>query len=243
MSTHPPPFTFSPLTVNATPVPYNASWPGQLALACSSCSFFGSLMIVLSYLAFKDVRSTSRQILAYLSLANMGTSAAIIWGVAAHYQDSNSVGCQTQAVLLIATGIAEFLWNIALALYLYVIITRAGTKWGQNGCPSSMYFACWLPGIAVALVAFLKHGTGVDRQVLNTGGWCIVRGLKDTHTASTHDYVVWSMLVGDAWNILAIFSTFVLYLLTKWHIHREVSELEITARAASVIHDVPPLPV
>lgn len=215
--------TESPFKSNATPiVPFNGTWPGSLALVCCSCSLFGSLMIVLTYLAFKDVRSTSRQILAFLSLANIGTSSAIIWGVAAHYQSSDSAGCQSQAVILIATGIAEFLWNIALALYLYVIITHEGTKWGFNGCPPALYFLCWLPGIVVALVTYLKNRTGVDKRALNTAEWCIIRGPDSTDMSLTEDYVVWSMIVGDGWNIVAIFTTFCLYILTKWHIHKEV---------------------
>ncbi|XP_065193448.1 G-protein coupled receptor 157-like [Sycon ciliatum] len=232
---------FAPLA-NATPSPFIGAWPGTLALTCSICSVVGSLLIILTYLAFHDIRSTSRQILAYLSLANLLASASIVWGVSGNLsQDSDSPSCQAQSVLLIATGIADFLWNIGLAVYLYVIITKEGSRWGSNGCPKVLYAACWTPGVVIALVTYLQHHTGVDPGAINTAKWCIIKGPNSTNKVSTNDYVLWSMIVGDGWNILAIFSTLCLYIITKCHLYKETHHHQstfLTRGALNAAHQI-----
>ena len=200
-------------------------WVYDFTMVVSILSTIGSLLIVLTYSAFREVRTTSREILVYLSLADIGKNAMIIWGVAdKDINDSETATCQVQAVVLIYCGIAEYLWTCALSLYLFVILVR-NPGWGSKRCPNVIHAVCWSAGFVVALVAYLCGKTGIDAQATNTARWCIIRGASDEQMGGRGRYVLWSMVVGDGWNFLAIICTLVFYVLIKRHLYNEVSDV------------------
>ena len=211
--------TFAPENLTASVSP--GHWVSPLALVVSSFSLLGSFLIILTFIIFRDIRTTSREILAHLSLADMLSSAALVWGVAASYDSSSELGCQIQSVLLIYFGISEVLWTCALAFYLFVIITRE-SEWGRSGCPRSLLLICWGVGLIITPVACGLGKTGVDKRYWNTARWCLVRGAEDKKMGGSAQYVLWSMIVGDGWNFLAIAWTLVFYILTKRHLRGEV---------------------
>ena len=176
---------------------------------------------------YTDMRTTSREILAYLSVCDILSNAMIIWGVAwssrSHSNvSSDNVQCQVQAVILIYAGIAEYLWTCALAFYLFVIIVRQ-SLWGSKMCPRIIHLACWGTGFIIAPLAFGLKKTGVDVQARNTAQWCILRDAEDPKMGGDRNYVIWSFLVGDGWGFLAIVCTLVFYILIKRHIYLQVS--------------------
>lgn len=218
-----------------------ADWSTSLALVVSVLSMIGSLVIIVCYLAFDDMRTTSREILAYLSLCDVIGDAMTIWGVSwssrghSHVSSAN-VQCQVQAVMLINIGIAEYLWTCALSFYLFVIIVRRSV-WGSVCCPRIVHIICWGVGFVISPIAFALNKTGIDHQASNTAQWCILRGAEDPKMGGHRNYVFWSFLVGDGWSFLAIICTLVFYILIKKSLYKNVSkELVATVTLSFASH-------
>ena len=217
----------SPTTSSDLPTIDLQVWTTDLAVVSSVVSSLGSFAILYFFLKYSDMRTTSREILAYISLSDIIGNAMVIWGVlwtSAHHSNvsSDNIQCQVQATLLICVGIAEYLWTCALAFYLFVIIVRE-SAWGNARCPNVVHAVCWGCGFVVAAFAYGFGKTGVDVQARNTAQWCILRDAKDPKIGGDQAYIMWSFLVGDGWSFLAIICTITFYVIIKYHIYKEVS--------------------
>ena len=96
-------------------------------------SVLGASLIILTYLLFKDLRTTARLLLVNLSVADIFVAGSHFVGLLTNYRRfvtqpcSNDVTasdawCATQGGFTMFGTIASFLWTIAVAIYLLVII-------------------------------------------------------------------------------------------------------------------------
>ena len=141
-------------------------------------SILGASLIILTYVAFRDLRTTARQLLVNLSIADIVVAASHFVGLLAVldlYRESNpcsasrqlsgdnvsatiiaketvdNVICQVQGGFTLFGTLGSFLWTIAVAVYLFVVIVADKPSLGRR-LRFVFYPVCWgIPaGIAVA---------------------------------------------------------------------------------------------
>lgn len=89
-------------------------------------------------------------------------------------------------------------------------------------CNSSPLFCCvlgfsWGVPLAITVAALALQKIGYDASEVSVG-WCWV-SIQET------DHVLWMLLTGKIWELLAYVTLPVLYILIKRHIHKAVSLL------------------
>lgn len=170
---------------------YPAAYPGFI-LALRICegttsvlSIFGGLGIVIAYACFlrprpddqlespKAARDQLRQILVFLSIADILVAWGHLWGVStdlerfldvySHYNTSAPTSdqqCSVQAAISIYGTVASFMWTVILTMLIFVLIKHRQIKkvkryFGRKAF-TIYHLLCWLvPLIEICILARL----------------------------------------------------------------------------------------
>ena len=142
-------------------------------------SILGAGLIIFTYAAFKNLRTTARQLLVNLSIADIIISASHFIGILANYEsdlsipqlsvlsksinhtklinDSRSLPhtnalCSTQGALTAFGTVASFLWSMLIAVYM-LVLTQSSTARPRKVLIPIIYTVSW--GIPVVIVVVL----------------------------------------------------------------------------------------
>ncbi|NXJ48436.1 GP157 protein, partial [Spizaetus tyrannus] len=193
------------------PLPPTELYASERVVVLVSCvlSFVGSSLLVCTHALWPELRTRPRQLLLYLSLADLLSALSYFYGVLQDF-DKTSWDCVLQGALSTFSNTSSFFWTMAIALYLYITIVR-GSPTG-TGLLCCFHVVSWgVPlGITVAAVALKKIGYDASNVSV---GWCWVN-------LDAEDRVLWMLLTGKVWEILAYVTLPVLYILIKKHINR-----------------------
>ena len=184
-------------------------------------SALGSLLIIISWILFKSIRSQSRHILVCLSVADLGVAISNGTGLfGSHILDL----CRWQAAAATFFGASCLLWTIALAFYLYAAVVLQWQVIKNRSVMVAFYIVCW--GIPLTVTCTLigmrllggDPGSDTDWQ----GWWCVLKSgigrVKST---------VFIFLASELWAFLAYIAVPILYFMTRKHIQREVCGYEV----------------
>ena len=139
--------------------------------AVSVLSILGSSLILLTFVCFRDLRTTARHFLASLSLADNLLAASHILGLLFNYRrficktetGAGDTLCTVQAAATMFGTLSVFAWTLAIAVYMcsIVVFKRRATKWSVV----LSHVLCW--GVPAALV--VGYGSagylGFDEEV------------------------------------------------------------------------------
>ncbi|NWR85178.1 GP157 protein, partial [Furnarius figulus] len=193
------------------PLPPTELLGSERAVVLLSCvlSCVGSALLLCSHALWPELRTRPRQLLLYLSLADLLSALSYFYGVLRDF-GSTSWDCVLQGALSTFANTSSFFWTVAIALYLYLTIVRGSpTGTGLLCCFHAVSWGVPL-GITVAAVALKKIGYDASNVSV---GWCWVN-------LDAEDRVLWMLLTGKVWEILAYVTLPVLYILIKKHINR-----------------------
>lgn len=135
-------------------------------------SLLGAGLIIFTYVAFKDLRTGARQILVQLSIADIIVAASHVFGVLYNLpqyirydkncapvqnEGRNNLSCEIQAGITMFGAIATYLWTLAMAIYLLVIIVLERKRIGKR-LRLAFYPICWgIPLTVVIVIGSLDY--------------------------------------------------------------------------------------
>ncbi|XP_042334816.1 G-protein coupled receptor 157 [Sceloporus undulatus] len=191
--------------------PQTQVYPFERIVVLVSCalSFLGSGLLVGTHALWPELRTRPRQLLLYLSLADLLSAASYFYGVLKDFA-SSSWDCVAQGAVSTFANTSSFFWTMAIALYLYLTIVQ--------GSPSSTALLCffhlvsWGVPLIITVTAVSLKKIGYDASDVSVG-WCWI-------DISTEDHVLWMLLAGKMWEILAYVTLPIFYILIKKHINR-----------------------
>ena len=194
----------------------NASINRVLTTISGSLSLLGTSLIIGTYIAWKDFRSTSRIILVYVSIADFIVAGSNLVGVwHRHTETGRDVLCEAQSFVTATASLWSFFWTTFLAAFMYMTVAKKQRNKAVIMLKVFHGFGWGIPIIIVGTALGLQK-LGNDKDFY-TSGWCWIN--SDLNDEDKH---LWMLLTGKAWEIAAyvICSTF--YLLLRCHIHKEV---------------------
>ena len=222
---------------------------GVYVVAGTTCclSIIGSILIIFSYLFFKDLRTNARLILVHISLADFGVAVCNLFGIAFDYDRFKNINsttdiqssvftsttvkhlCRAEAFIAHFSTLSSVLWTMALAAYMYaVVITKLnnGNKNEEN--KQGKWFVriscviCYGLTIFVDVWMFCTGKLGYSPSY--TSGWCgTITNYRELEE-KRRDYM--SVFFGyDLWIILTMFFIVVIYLSLHFYVRNEVSAL------------------
>uniref|UniRef100_A0A8D0XXY1 G protein-coupled receptor 157 n=1 Tax=Sus scrofa TaxID=9823 RepID=A0A8D0XXY1_PIG len=223
------------------PAPPTELMPSERIVVLLSCvlSALGSGLLVATHALWPDLRSRARRLLLFLSLADLLSATSYFYGVLRDFEGP-SWDCVLQGALSTFANTSSFFWTVAIALYLYLSIVRTVRIRSApgSGRPSSLraerpghftltgcagarpdltasmcsLLLSWGVPLAITMAAVALKKIGYDASDVSVG-WCWIN-------LEAEDYVLWMLLTGKLWEMLAYIMLPLLYLLVRKHISR-----------------------
>ncbi|NXP46788.1 GP157 protein, partial [Heliornis fulica] len=195
----------------AGPLPPTELYTSERVVVLVSCvlSFLGSSLLVCTHALWPELRTRPRQLLLYLSLADLLSALSYFYGVLQDFERT-SWDCVLQGALSTFSNTSSFFWTMAIALYLYITIVR-GSPTG-TGLLCCFHVVSWGVPFSITVAAVALKKIGYDASNVSVG-WCWVN-------LDAEDRLLWMLLTGKVWEILAYVTLPVLYILIKKHINR-----------------------
>ncbi|XP_037354845.1 G-protein coupled receptor 157 [Talpa occidentalis] len=195
------------------PAPPTDLVPSERAVVLLSCalSALGSGLLVATHALWPDLRSRARRLLLFLSLADLLSAASYFYGVLRDFADS-SWDCVLQGALSTFANTSSFFWTVAIALYLYLSIVRAAQGPRASHLLWAFHIVSWGVPLAITAAAVALRKIGYDASDVSVG-WCWI-------DLRAEDRVLWMLLTGKLWELLAYVLLPLLYLLIRKHISR-----------------------
>ncbi|XP_060794273.1 G-protein coupled receptor 157 isoform X1 [Neoarius graeffei] len=200
-------------------------------LSCA-VSVLGSVLVVSSYLLWPDLRTTPRQLLVFLSVADFLSALSYSYGVYQVFK-ANTWDCVVQGAVSTFSNTSSFFWTVAIGVYLYIFIVKSSQRLADT---LVLYFhlISWGVPLAITVAAVSLQKIGYDASEVSVG-WCWISIEED-------DHVMWMLLTGKIWELLAYVILPVLYILIKRHIHKAhaaLSEYRPILACNRLSHSIP----
>ena len=186
-------------------------------------SMFGAVLIALSYLLIKEIRTKAREILVHLSFMDFMVAAANFVGVVVNFDqyasdmNHNNIAyilCVTQASFAMYGTLASILWTNAIAAYIYLRVMFDKQPVARRAV-YAFYIICYGLPLIMTLWYALKKKLGFSR--FGGSGWC---SLVLTH--SQHVFPMDALLGNDMWLYLTIILVPVIYVSLYFYFRFEV---------------------
>lgn len=166
-----------------------------LLATASGLSVIGSLIVILTYAMYKDIRSISRHLIICISIADLTVTLfnCLALAISPEVDDQVSnfdfVTCQVQSFISTTALSWSFLWTMVLAIYLYCVVVKSSKSLGKRIVWPWAHMCCWSIPLVINVVALFlgKLGNSGDR---NTSGWCWI----NVFSMSNETFVLYSLV-------------------------------------------------
>lgn len=211
--------------------------PTYVSLFSCTLSCLGSLSIIFSYVFFKELRSGSRAIITFLSIADLVTSMGYMAGdinYLTHLSSANGSGdcdmfdtiCSIQSYITTWSQLSSYSWNSALAIYLFLSISFAKNRAASKMIPYCHVISWGLP-ILIAFPLLLFNSLGFS--LYSASNWCFVKDPMVSYAKKSwlNENVMMPLLIA---RVVPEFLTYtliiILYSIIKTFVFKMVRERE-----------------
>ena len=210
--------------------------PAIASIISSTLSCLGSVLIVYTYLRWRDVRSGSRRVITFLAIADffiafgcvLGSSNYLVYFALNYAESGTEYGCpafvnicEVQSYLTTWSSISSFVWTSALAFYFYLILVKDRLLLATRLIPW-FHVVAWGFPIAICLPLLITGKLGFAPYTAST--WCFIYDNQNRHKHLTDKEIGIILIAGKFWEILTYAVVIVLYTAIKCHIWKEVRD-------------------
>ncbi|KAM8927251.1 G-protein coupled receptor 157 [Pelodytes ibericus] len=181
-----------------------------IVLLSSALSFLGSALIIFTHVHWPELRSRPRELLLYLSVADLLSAVSYFYGVLRDFNGPRW-DCVVQGAVSTFSNTSSFFWTVSVAVYLYITIVHSHQSLADNMI-YWFHLVSWGVPLVITVAAVSLQKIGYDASYVSVG-WCWINIEAD-------DKLLWMLLCGKAWEILAYLILPLLYIRIKKHIGR-----------------------
>ena len=218
---------------------------GYTTILSSSFSIIGSLLIIFTFVAFREVRTVGRAILVFLAIADFLTAFGYIFGSAVflHYHPdryyyhnaSENISnyaynfsssyvhlCKFQSFVTTVFPISSFLWTANLSIYFFVTITLRKVQAAKK-LMLIFHITAWGIPLLICIPAVATGWLGPSKSHTSVS-WCWVRFDVDEPQKIPEFYVM-ELICGKFWEIMTYFVSLMLCGIVKCTLYKRVRTL------------------
>ena len=184
----------------------------------ASLSILGTIAIISSYVLWKDVRTSSRQILVYISIADFFTALGNLLGLLVHWKGGNDDLCVGQSFLTTCSSLWSFFWSAFLAVFLYVSVAKGQPNVAKRMMSVFILFG-WVVPLLITSIAAHWQVLGPDKDK-ESAGWCWIK-------SDANNKLAWLLATGKAWEIAAYIVIVAFYAMLKCHVKKQVLKFPV----------------
>jgi len=141
-------------------------------LVSTSLSILGSLVVIITYALYKDIRSSSRHIIVCISIADLIVSTANL--VADILPAGILEVCVLQSFIGSTANLCSFMWTLFLAVFLHITFVQEKPAKARALIHPWFHLLGWLFPLAINVVALCTRNLG-DNNDRAVSGWCWIR--------------------------------------------------------------------
>ena len=217
--------------VNGTPSGVLPSVRVVVGITCC-LSMIGAVLIILSYVLIRDIRTKAREILLNLSLMDFIVAAANLIGILVNFDDyfSNyniangtwdlnmvNASCKAQAFFAMYATISSILWTNCIAVYIFFHIMFEG-KLSVFWTMFSFYVLSY--GLPLILNIWFLQTDKLGYSPYGSSGWCSLIVYDST---SKRRYPLTLVFGNDIWIYLTITLVPLIFISLKYYLKYQVS--------------------
>lgn len=218
----------SPILAKGAMQPWERKLSSSVAIITCILSAFGSLLIILSYVCIRPIRSKAREILVHISVMDLIYTMANLIGAAINFNVDRQRGspayegaCKAQGWFAVYGTIGSVLWTIGLTVYLYFKVVTIHLQ-PRTQTMKVLLVAQYIVGYAFPILVatyYLVLGLISYNRFLSSG-WCTI----NVFDVDTRQKKVLQFVIGyDMWMYLSLFLIPFLVIATRSMINAEVS--------------------
>lgn len=204
--------------------------PSYLNLISSSLSCLGSILIVITYLLLRDMRTGAQTVITLLAIADFFTAFGYIIGssnfIAAF--DSNDSAecsvftsiCEIQSFITTWSTMSSYCWTCILAFYFFLVLVYQKGKLAAKLIPLYNIIA-WLGPLCIVGPMLVFGKLGYAPYVASN--WCYIKDASNEALTKKPLIILYILLGGKLWEILSYIIVLVLYIRIRWSF-RKVSK-------------------
>lgn len=187
-----------------------------LTTTTASLSIVGTLVIMITFVLWPDIRTNSRKIIVCISIGDFFVACSNILGVWEREMDHWKSACEIQAAIGMVAVLSTFFWTVYLSVYFYLVISKKISVDSERRIMLWFHFTGWGIPLAITAIAKEKGATGYSGDLVSSG-WCWI-----SSDQPWWKMLLWMVIAGKGWEILAYITISVFYVLIKLSIRREV---------------------
>eukprot|EP00118_Oscarella_pearsei_P027092 m.1010 g.1010 ORF g.1010 m.1010 type:complete len:388 (+) comp5454_c0_seq1:129-1292(+) len=192
-------------------------------------STLGCLTIVITYMAYPNLRTMTRKLLVYLSFADYFVAVGNVIGAVFQCRvlAPTSHAGEIQSFVNTFATMCSYFWTTFFAVYLYVVIVKGNVNLADK-LVWMFHVVGWLLPAAVTTAAAVKGKLGCTKGANgntseagladDTGGWCWIK-LDESHGQN----VAWMLITAKFWEVSCYVVLIIFYVLIKRHVNQEKS--------------------
>ena len=218
-------FSNSSNCVSVSDLSTTVYYSAYLTLVSSLLAIFGSCMIILTFILWKDVRSSmARIVLLFLAIADLGSglgyfTSSVGYLIIYHSNNNHTVDysstnitqnyCKGVSFITTFFPVSSFFWTGFLAVYFVVALVLRKPRWSKKLIIMFNIIAWGVPLIiCVGASALGILGSSESRT---TGGWCFVSQYLNGHQISYPAYLGFEAICGKGWELVFYVTVLVCY--------------------------------
>ena len=223
---------------NGTSLVLFPAYAPTLTLVSCCFSVLGAAAIILTYICWKESRSTSRTILLCLALSDLISALGYIFGAGLFLEtfhnaisvDAESAKnmrpfwhmCELQSFVTTTAMMSSFWWTTILSLHLFLSVARMRLELSRRLFPLYLFLSIAVP-LAITVPSASTGWLGMGNGSASVS-WCFIT-LKVNATSRVYDpvYDILEFVAGKMWELLAFVFIFSLYVALKCAMSKRVS--------------------
>ena len=214
--THDAPWPGTGYCTNGTLIGVPPSVRAVVGVTCI-LSMAGALLIILSYILIKEIRTTTRKILLHISIMDFMYAAGNAIGVFINFDQyfssltpvSSQVrgACQAQAFFSMYGTISSILWTNCMAVYIYLhVMQLPKVAW------SVYVFYILNYGLPLIISIWFLVTKKFGYSPYGGSGWC---GITDINIKSGQTYPLVTVFANDVWIYITMVVVPLIYISLK----------------------------
>ena len=179
-------------------------YPPAVNFASSCFAVAGALLVIVSYVFFRDIRTGSRKVITFLAITNLiqacgSALSSLLYLVYVGPNDRDvewcyvfDTSCQLLSFVTWWATLASFMWTCILALYLYSALVKGRIVLVNNSW--IWFYVTTSIAPLVLLIPFLFFGV-LGYSPFTYGGGCFVKTLVNDYQIEYSDWSTYPSLI------------------------------------------------
>lgn len=198
--------------------PIVSTWSSVITGISAILSILSGLIIIWSYRQFPQIQNYTRYLLVCLTVADVATafgnlSGTVRWIYLREIDARGDFYCTGQSLVTTTSSLCSFFYTTTIAIYLFAAVVSRVDLAKKRTLKFLMTCVPIVVPVAITGTA-LGYGVLGEDNYSGSGPWCWIR-------SSANQNLMWKLMTGKAWEILAYIVTLFIFVLLKFFTWRE----------------------